>query len=175
MKEKKLIECTNNKDIKKIVDIIFAIAGGFAFLFGLRCVDAGDSHVAFAIYLIYVVILLLYIKAKDMKLVVTDKRIYGKAIWRQVDLPIDSVSSVAKGWFGSLLVSTSSGRITWIIGGQREEVYKIISDLLINRQGNSKNNNTDFKEELEKLKELLDKKIITQEDFDKKKKELLNL
>lgn len=30
-------------------------------------------------------------------------------------------------------------------------------------------------DELEKLKELLDKNIITQEDFDKKKKELLNL
>ena len=48
-------------------------------------------------------------------------------------------------------------------------------DVKENITENKEENSTDSYEEIKKLKELLDLEIITQEEFDKKKKELLNL
>ena len=63
----------------------------------------------------------------------------------------------------------------------RDEIHKYVSDLVIERQG--KPIATTIKQEvpkseadeLKKYKELLDSDIITQEEFDAKKKQLLGL
>lgn len=58
----------------------------------------------------------------------------------------------------------------------RDDIYKIITKILIDRQNNNKISNFESKaDELKKYKELLDSNAITQEEYDKKKKELLNL
>jgi predicted Zn-dependent peptidase len=62
-----------------------------------------------------------------------------------------------------------------------DEIHTVLSDLIISRQG--KGTNTIIKQEvpqsnadeLKKFKELLDSGIITQEEFDEKKKQLLGL
>lgn len=109
------------------------------------------------------------------KITVTDKRIYGKTAWKTVSLPIDSISSVGLGTVG-ISVSTSSGLIKFLYIRNRMEIYSSIIDLLNNRQEsyNVKDNVSGF-EELVELKKLLDDGIITQEEFDKKKKEILKL
>lgn len=53
-----------------------------------------------------------------------------------------------------------------------KDIVKINSNQVNNK---TKEDNSDKYEELKKLKELLDMDIITQEEFEKKKKELLNL
>ena len=62
-----------------------------------------------------------------------------------------------------------------------DEIHSVLSDLIIARQGKAINNiikqeipqsNAD---ELKKFKDLLDSGIITQEEFDEKKKQLLGL
>ena len=128
--------------------------------------------------------LLFYFWFANNQLTVTDKRIYGKvAFGKRVDLPLDSISAVAMTivLFYGLSVSTSSGRITFYLIPKRNEVHKAISDLIIERQ--NKSNETVIKQEipqsnadeLKKFKELLDSGVITQEEFDQKKKQLLGL
>ena len=115
-------------------------------------------------------------------LTVTDKRVYGKAAFgRRVDLPIDSVSSVGTSIFHGIDIGTSSGRISFKAIENNLKLHEIISNLLIDRQ-KAQNNKASpvistgsIADELKKLKELLDTGIITQEEFDAKKKQLLGL
>jgi len=117
------------------------------------------------------------------QLIVTDKRISGKAAFgKQIDLPIDSISSVGTiKLIKGLSISTASGNVSFWGIGNRDEIYKVISDLIIARQTKSSakeektTNNSDYTEELKKIKDLLDAGIITQEEFDAKKKQILGL
>lgn len=125
----------------------------------------------------------LYFVVFRTELVVTNKRIYGKiAFDKRVDLPLDSVSAIASSWPKGIAVSTSSGKIAFSMIENRNEIHKCISDLLIERQSKfnevplaaakpeTSMNNVN---ELRKYKELLDEGVITQEEFDAKKKQLL--
>ena len=63
-----------------------------------------------------------------------------------------------------------------------KEIYKTINNLLIERQSEKKTatiQTTELKtnsaDELKKFKELLDNSVITQEEFEAKKKQLLGL
>ncbi len=128
--------------------------------------------------------LLFYFWFANNQLTVTDKRVYGKAAFgKRVDLPLDSISAIATTivLFYGLSVSTSSGRITFYFITERNEVYKAINDLIIQRQ--NKTNETIIKQgisqsnadELKKFKDLLDDGVITQEEFEQEKKRLLGL
>ena len=121
---------------------------------------------------------------RSYELTVTDKRIYGKvAFGKRVDLPVDSVSATStKQLMKGVAVSTASGKISFLAIKNANEVYSVINNLLIDRQHQKPNNTysteTPVKndiEDLKKLKELLDMGIISQEEFDAKKKQLLNL
>lgn len=127
---------------------------------------------------------LIYLWLRSFELTVTDKRIYGKAAWgKRVDLPVDSVSATAtiNLWKG-VSVSTSSGKISFLVIKNVDEIYKVISDLLIERQQEKVKSvavatapKSDMADELKKFKELLDMGVISQEEFDAKKKQLLDL
>lgn len=130
------------------------------------------------------VALFLYFLFANNRLVVTNKRIYGKvAFGKRVDLPLDSISAVSMTviLLGGLSVSTSSGRITFFFIPGRAEVHAEISNLIINRQSDL--HTTTIKQEmpqsgadeLKKYKDLLDSGVITQEEFDAKKKSILGL
>lgn len=118
------------------------------------------------------------------ELTVTDKRIYGKlAFFKRVDLPVDSISATATiPFLKGVGIATSSGKIRFYVVKNREEVHRVVNNLVIERQ-QKKNNaqkveqvvQNDETDRLKKYKELLDSGIITQEEFDVKKKELLNL
>lgn len=128
--------------------------------------------------------ILAYLWLKSYELTVTDKRIYGRVAWgKRVDLPLDSVSATATiSLLKGISVSTSSGKISFLIIKNAEEIYKTINNLLIERQSEKKTANiqttelkTDNADELKKFKGLLDSGVITQEEFDAKKKQLLGL
>lgn len=127
------------------------------------------------------ILLVLFLLSKT-KLEVTDKHVYGRTFFgKRVDLPIDAISAVGAGAFKRLTIATSSGRISFSFLKNRDEIQKCIIDLLIDRQQKTKPavvetvpaaSNAD---ELKKYKELLDSGIISQEEFDAKKKQLLGL
>lgn len=119
----------------------------------------------------------------NCELTVTNKRVYGKAaLGKSVDLPLDSISAVGSSWLKGITVATSAGRIRFLLIKNRDEIHKRIGYLLIERQ-NTQSSSTIIQQklpqsnadELRKYKELLDDDIITQEEFDAKKKQLLGL
>lgn len=124
-----------------------------------------------------------YFYAKKMSLTVTNKRVYGKAAFgKQVDLPLDSVSAIGMSAFQGIAIGTSSGKIKFVGISNRDEIHKAISNLLVERQEKKtveqkpatviQQSDAD---ELGKYKKLLDDGVITQEEFDAKKKQILGL
>lgn len=116
-------------------------------------------------------------------IVVTADMVKGvTGLGKQVELPIDSISTVVTSkMFKAVRCATSSGLISFAFLSNYVEVKDEISKLVLNRikQDDAKSinsipetNNTD---DLAKLKKLLDDGIITQEDFDAKKKQILGL
>ncbi len=130
------------------------------------------------------VTVLFYLYISKMEIVVTNKRVYGKsAFGKRVDLPIDTISAVGTSFLKGIDIGTSAGRIHFKGISNNNEIHAEISKLLNNRQDNKKVNNQEpvkvnnvsSIEELKQYKELLDNGVITQEEFEKKKKQLLGI
>ena len=136
--------------------------------------------------LIFLIVgIILYISLAKVAITVTDKRVFGTATWgRRVDLPLDSISAVSTSAFKGVAVATSSGTINFKAIENYKEIHETVGGLLIDRQNKSQPiSQTTIKQEiqqsdadeLKKYKELLDSGIITQEEFDAKKKQLLGV
>ena len=118
-----------------------------------------------------------YLYFSKIKIAVTNKRVYGCAVFgKKVDLPLDSISAVGvSGLFKGIAVATSSGKIKFLLIDDNQDVYNAISALLIERQSkNTNDSKTSDAESIKQYKELLDIGAITQEEYEVKKKELLN-
>ena len=147
-----------------------------------------EVGVGLLIYLGVIVILtsvfLNYMMSK-CEITVTDKRVIGKVNFgKRVDLPLNQISAVAQGMLSSIAVATSSGRIHFWCIENRDEVFDELSNLIRNFQIQKTDVNNVEKsviqqvsnaDELKKYKELLDSGVITHEEFDAKKKQLLGL
>lgn len=131
--------------------------------------------------LLGILLLIIYFYCKDMKIVITNTRVYGKSSFgKRVDLPFDNISVVGTSFLQGIDIGTSAGRIHFKGITNNEQIHTEISKLLNSRQNNKKEqttvvNNVSNAEELKQYKELLDNGIITQEEFEAKKKQLLNL
>lgn len=122
--------------------------------------------------------LFVFFMMKKMQITITDKRVCGKTYFgHSVDLPMDSISAVGSSWFNGIAVSTSSGKVSFLFIENSKEIRELLCQLLIDRQGKPQSVIPDKSnaDELKKYKELFDSGIITQEEFDAKKKQLLNL
>ena len=135
-----------------------------------------------------VVLLLVWIihfMVSKNEITVTNKRIYGVAAFgKRVDLPLDSIAAVGMSFLSSISVASSSGAIRFSLIKNRDEIHSAISKLLVERQEKDKSATTTTikqeipqsnADELKKFKDLLDSGIISQEEFDAKKKQLLGL
>lgn len=125
---------------------------------------------------------IVYFWLRSYELTITNKRVFGRIAWgKRVDLPVDSVSAISTiSFLKGISVSTASGKISFLLIKNANEVYKVINDLLISRQQAQKTTVQTEKvngsaDELKKYKDLLDSGVITQEEFDSKKKQLLGL
>ena len=131
-------------------------------------------------------VVLIYLWLRSYSITVTNKRVYGQtAFGKRVDLPFDSVSSVGTSALKGIAVGTSSGKISFKLIKNQSEIHDVISKLLAERQTTEKNTSeptvtqtvveSSSADEIKKFKELLDMGVISQEEFDEKKKQLLNL
>ena len=129
---------------------------------------------------------LIYLWLKSYSVTVTDKRVFGKVVFgKRVDLPVDSISSTATiGLFHGVSVATSSGMVKFLLIKNANEIYETISKLVIDRQPNKtvaapapqpSAPVSDEADKLAKFKALLDDGVITEEEFNEKKKQLLGL
>lgn len=152
--------------------------GGWVFNFSQGCPGVVT---VIALLLLFVGIVVFW-SFNGTGITVTDKRIYGIAKFgKRVDLPVDSISSIGVGLFNSIAIATSSGKVVFGLLKNRNEVQEAISRLLVERQ--NKETGTTIKQEipqsaadeLKKYKDLLDSGVISQAEFDAKKKQLLGL
>lgn len=136
---------------------------------------------AFVFWFAALIFLFIRWSVSKMQITITNKRVCGKTYFgRSVDLPMDSISAVGASWLKGIAVSTSSGKVSFLLMEHSKEIYELLRQLLIDRQEQKwKSQNgglaTDKADELKKYKELLDEGVITQEEFEAKKKQLLNL
>lgn len=142
------------------------------------------TGISFVFVVLSLILLFIYLYASKMQITVTDKRVFGKAAFgKRIDLPLDSISAVGTSAFQGVAVATSAGKIKFVRMEKRDELHKEISNLLVSRQGKqsareeprAEIKSSSAADELKKYKELLDSGIITQEEFDAKKKQLLGL
>lgn len=85
-----------------------------------------------------IIIYIRYCSTKDMKLVVSDKRVYGKSSFgKSIDLSLDSVSAVGIKGKDCITISTASGRIPFKGFANRDELYQVLRYLIITRMNSS--------------------------------------
>lgn len=129
-----------------------------------------------------VVSVIIHFMVKNCEISVSTTRVVGKASFgKRVDLPLNQISAIGLGMFKSIAIATSSGKINFWLLTNRNEVHEALSQQLAAFQVQASSNDaakvatTSSADELKKFKELLDAGVITQEEFDSKKKQLLGL
>lgn len=142
------------------------------------------SILGLAALLVFIIIgSIVYAYFSKMEITVTSKRVYGCAAFgKRVDLPLDSISAIGSSALKGIAVATSASTIKFYMLQNRDEIHNVISQIVLERQ-NKQNTQTTIKQkislsnadELKKFKELLDSGVISQEEFETKKKQLLGL
>ena len=183
-KEKTLIRSTQSLPI---IPIAIFVIGIILFLITIITRWSWDDFADIMMFVspaISIIGMVFYFYSGRCSMVVTDRRIYGKvAFGTQIDLPLDMVSAVGvTGILKGVVVSTSSGQLKFMYVENASEIHAVINDLLMKRQESNRNSsiNVTKKEisnadELIKFKELLDSGIISQEEYEAKKKQLLGI
>ncbi len=117
------------------------------------------------------------------KLEITENNVKGKSLFgKQVVLPMYMVSAYStRKFLSTIAVATSSGLTKFALIKNYEEIGAVLSQKINERQEQTTTTKTNTQaksnslDDLAKIKELLDMGVITQEEFDAKKKEILGL
>ena len=152
-------------------------------------IAAFNGHTACLIFFIFAcclflsafILFILFLATRKCSIVITESYVKGTAVFgKEVVLPLDMISTyVTRQLFSTIAIATSSGFIKFSMIENYKEIGDKLAQLINERQNPKKNlqqdntNANDSFEKIEKYKELLDKNIITQEEFERKKKEIL--
>jgi preprotein translocase subunit SecY len=182
--EEKIIIKSELFNIKMVRNIIWAVGAVIAVLVSFTIGSFVDGTIAILIICLIVVAVIgivFYLWCSGYELTVTDKRVYGKIRFgKRVDLPFDMISAVGTSMFSGISINTASGAIAFLMIKNRDSIHNELSKLLIDRQGKPNVMPTQVMqqsnaEELKKYKDLLDSGVLTQEEFDAKKKQILGI
>lgn len=139
-------------------------------------------YIAIVAFAMSVISALAYWMLCKTQIAITDKLVYGKTYFgRSVDLPMDSISAIGSSFPKGIAIATSSGKVSFLFIDNSTEIHNLVRQLLIERQENKESQTNTVvmpisnADELKKYKELLDSGVISQEEFDTKKKQLLGL
>ena len=144
----------------------------------------GNSIILVVTAALVLIGIILHLAFGKNSMVVTNRRVYGCSLFgKRVDIPNDSISAISiTGILKGVVVASSSGKIGFYLIKNANEIYTEINQILIQRQGDRQKLTEEKQEtvqsnadELRKYKELLDMGAITQDEFDAKKKQLLEL
>ena len=129
-----------------------------------------------------IIIGIIYLVNRKCELQITENNVKGKTLLgKEVVLPLYMVSAYSTRRFLSVIaVATASGITKFSLIGNYKEIGEVLSKKINERQQNTetaakKTSENTAMDDLLKLKSLLDSGIITQEEFDAKKKQLLGL
>ena len=154
------------------------IEGGFTEVFEV----IGQGYFAFIIVFIIFAIAAAISYFMQYELYATETKVIGKTLLgKRVDLPISHISAIGMGWGKRITITSSSGHVTFFGVLNQEEINDKLTSLIKTKEEKNTESTTIITqsssnaEELAKFKKLLDDGIITQEEFDAKKKQLLGL
>ena len=126
-----------------------------------------------------------YLIVNKCEICITDYNVKGKAHFgKEVVLPLDSVSAYStRKFLSTIAVATPSGLTRFSLIANYKEIGDVLAQKIKERQENVQNNknieptsdNSNNLDDLLKLKSLLDAGVITQGEFDAKKKQLLDI
>ena len=156
------------------------------FIFGLQFLTI-DVSIGFWVNILCTVFVggiihaTMYFSARNNSITLTNYKITG--VYNRhlsLNIPIDSISSVSKGWQGSLCITCAGNKYNIMFVGNRDDFCSSLNELLSQRtlqtmSEHSLKTSMPCYEEIEKLKHLLDNGVISQEEFEAKKKQLLGL
>ena len=154
-------------------------------------IAAFNGHIACLIFFIFAcclfstafILFILFLSTRKCSIIITESYVKGTAVFgKEVVLPLDMISTYAtKAFFSTISIATSSGFIKFSMIENYKEIGDKLAQLINERQNPKKNpqhddtdTNSSF-EKIKKYKELLDNNIITQEEFETKKKQILGL
>jgi hypothetical protein len=116
------------------------------------------------------------------EITVTNEAISGKLPHgKEVHIPLNQITAINRSSFNGVSITSIGNASNFHCIENREEVMKAISYLLANPQQNSAQPTQSASatgteaEQLKRLKDLLDSGVLTQEEFDAKKKQILGL
>ena len=140
------------------------------FVLGCLCLVAG------------ITIGIMYLVNRSCELQITENNVKGKTLLgKEVVLPLYMVSAYTTRKFLSMIaIATASGVTKFTLIGNYKEIGRVLSEQINARQKNTEMDNKNESpnasmDDLLKLKSLLDAGVITQEEFDAKKKQILGL
>lgn len=111
---------------------------------------------------------------KKCEITVTDEEIYGKvANGKKVSIPLNQIIAVKPCILKGISIKSICNTSNFYCIQNRDEVLKTITYLLENSAQISREKAIGGVEQLKSLKSLLDANIITQEEFEMKKKEII--
>lgn len=197
MQEKIIIKSKVNESVKKFfckgIIISFAIAvlctawitaaEGWDYMFEFVDIFYFILFLIGAASLLFSIVLsIIYLPLSKCELQITESSVTGKALFgKKVVLPLSMISAYSTRKFCSVItVATASGITKFALIGNYKEISEVLAKRIrelqqpgqTNTQATSGNTSLD---DLVKLKSLLDSGIISQEEFDSKKKQLLGL
>lgn len=130
-----------------------------------------------------IIIGIIFLVNRKCELQVTENNVRGKAVLgKEVVLPLHMVSAYSTRKFLSVIsVATASGVTKFSLIQNYKEIGDVLAKKINERQEKTETqikhtyNNSTSMDDLLKIKSLLDAGVITQEEFDAKKKQLLGL
>ena len=145
--------------------------------------DFGSTLAGIMMYLgvaLFIIYLMALRFVKDSYLAVSSVGIVGTTMsGEKIKLSFGDIVQAEKSSFNGIIIKTKIRNFEFEFLKNRDEVNTVLNQLLMERRYASTSQEkapaTDNADELKKYKELLDDGVITQEEFDAKKKQLLGL
>ena len=174
-----------------ILYCILSVIGFLGFFVVAPIIEGGYKEVFEVIgqgYFVFIIVGVLFAIAAAIsyfmqyELYATETKVIGKTLLgKRVDLPISHISAIGMGWGNRITITSSSGHVTFFGVLNQEEINDKLTSLIKTKEEKNTESTTIITqsssnaEELSKFKKLLDDGIITQEEFDAKKKQLLGI
>ena len=174
MEEKVLIKGKKVSPFISIIVYIFLIT--FLFLAKDSLARDWESKFFFGVLIVIAILTfgVCFVLSLAVNITVTNKKVFGfTSKYTKVSVPIENIKSVSLINPYSISLKTSTGEFIYLFKGFKNapELVKIINELILD---NNEKSESDL-DLLKKYKDLLDSGVITQLEFDAKKKEILKL
>ena len=139
--------------------------------------------IACLLLVVGIILLVMYRANSQCELCITEDNVKGKTLFgKEVVLPLSMVSSYAtEEHLSTISIATSSGITKFVLIKNYKEMSQVLSELISKKQKGTESAATanqpsgNSLDDIVKLKSLLDAGIITREEFDAKKKQLLGI